>query len=285
MTVQLPRLTRRAFVDLAVYMAAFGLLIGVVFPPCTLLLGVPAATALRPAFVAAALTAGVVVGTVNFVLARSVVGARLRRLATGLESMRSYFAAATDGDHAGDHAGDVDPARYQLPVDSTDELGSVAAAFNALIHVVARAHAVERAIAAASTAVARQVETTRMAEAALDVVLTSVGARGGAVLSGSARSLSVLARRNLAADLPADLMDLAAPGYDSNPRTVVPLCVGDSLVGALVLDLQEPERPGQRRLLAVLSDTLAVALANAELHARLRRQACIDDLTWSSAAT
>ena len=74
----MPRLTSRVFTDLAIWMAGFGLLIGLIFPPFCLLLGLPAERVISPLFYGATLTAGAVVGAVNFALARLVVGRRLR---------------------------------------------------------------------------------------------------------------------------------------------------------------------------------------------------------------
>jgi len=65
----MPRLTSRVFVDLAIWMTGFGLAIGVVFPPFCLVLGLPPERILTPLFFASTLTAGLVVGAVNFGLA------------------------------------------------------------------------------------------------------------------------------------------------------------------------------------------------------------------------
>ena len=276
--MQLPRLTRRVFADLALWMIAFGLMIGFVFPPFCVLLGVPSSVASRPPFLVSCLGAGLLVGTVSFALTRSVVGARVRRLANGMGTVRKYLAIAVD---SGDFTG-CDTEKCKLPVDSTDELGAVAESFNDLLVAVVRAHTVEHAIAAASTAVGRQLDAKLLAEAALNAVLSSTGARGGAVLCGPSPSLTTLARRGISADL-LDPAHLAAPQprpADQHPPLVVtPLHIGDELVGFLVLDLAGAEPPGLHRLLAAVGDTLAVALANAELHARMRHQARVDDLT------
>ena len=77
----MPRLTSRVFADLAIWMMGFGLLIGLVFPPFCLLLGLPASQVLTPLFYASTVVAGLVVGAVNFALSRLVVGRRLRLLA------------------------------------------------------------------------------------------------------------------------------------------------------------------------------------------------------------
>jgi hypothetical protein len=75
----MPRLTGRVFTDLAIWMIAFGLLIGVVVPSFCLALGLPADRILTPIFLASTLGAGLAVGAVNHALARLVVGRLCRR--------------------------------------------------------------------------------------------------------------------------------------------------------------------------------------------------------------
>jgi len=84
----MPRLTSRVFTDLAIWMASFGLLIGLIFPPFCLLLGLPIERVINPLFFTSTLVAGLVVGAVNFGLARLVVGRRLRLLAERMRLVR-----------------------------------------------------------------------------------------------------------------------------------------------------------------------------------------------------
>src|SRR6266545_257155 len=129
----MPRLTSKVFTDLAIWMMGFGLAIGLVFPPFCLLLGLPAARVLTPLFFASTLIAGVVVGAVNFELSRLVVGRRLRLLAARMGSVEQELAEAV---FSHDWSS-CDPERCALPVDSDDEVGASAGAFNRLIGTLA----------------------------------------------------------------------------------------------------------------------------------------------------
>ena len=75
-------------------MLGFGLLIGLAFPFVVVLLGVPRDIALRPSFFTATLVAGLVVAEVNHLLARTVVGVRLRSLGVAGVQARTFHAAA-----------------------------------------------------------------------------------------------------------------------------------------------------------------------------------------------
>src|SRR3954449_11938942 len=74
------RLTSRLFWDMAIYMVGLGLVVGMIFPPFAVLLGVPDAYAERTVFRFACLVAGFMVGAMNYALLRGVVGGRLKVL-------------------------------------------------------------------------------------------------------------------------------------------------------------------------------------------------------------
>jgi len=130
------RLTDRVFTDLAIWMSAFGLAIGLVFPPFCLLLGLPADKVLTPLFGASTILAGLTVGAVNYALARLIVGVRLKQLAAHMTLVESQLSEAT---MSGDWSG-CDPLECALPVDSADEVGASAAAFNSLIQTLVGRH-------------------------------------------------------------------------------------------------------------------------------------------------
>lgn len=70
----LPRSTRHAFADLAIWMIGMGLVMGLVFPFAVIVMGIPSRLALRIGFFGGTVSAGAVVGCVNFFVARRVVG-------------------------------------------------------------------------------------------------------------------------------------------------------------------------------------------------------------------
>jgi len=124
------RLTSRVFWDLAVYMVGLGLVVGVIFPPFATILGVPDAYAGRPSFRIACLVAGFLVGAMNYALTRGVVGGRLTELGLHLRSVTGVIASAT-------RSGDWSHAVIEpIHVDSDDQIGDTARAFNSLLVAV-----------------------------------------------------------------------------------------------------------------------------------------------------
>ncbi len=127
------RLTRRVFWDLAIYMVGLGLLVGAVFPPFAILLGVNRDEATRPSFVVACLLAGFLVGALNHGLSRIVVG---RRLAVLGARLRLVGETITRASLTGEWTQTTSESN-RITVDSDDELGETAHAFNSLLDALA----------------------------------------------------------------------------------------------------------------------------------------------------
>jgi len=122
------------FARLAVAMAALGLVVGAAFPLLAELLGVlPEGTA-TPLLLTASLLAGLVLGALNWLLARHVIGTRLRLLAGRIAEVADIV-----GDPVASASASRRPAaELALPVGSTDDLGTAARSFNALLAALDR---------------------------------------------------------------------------------------------------------------------------------------------------
>jgi diguanylate cyclase (GGDEF)-like protein len=134
-------------------MIGLGLLTGIVFPFFVILLAVPARIATAPVFMLACISAGVGVGGLNYVLARKVVGQRIRNLNLRMRELTEEVRQSRG-------YGDPDAGPFHpLPVDSSDELGESATAFNTLLVELDRAR---RAEAAARDAAERRSRTDEL---------------------------------------------------------------------------------------------------------------------------
>jgi diguanylate cyclase (GGDEF)-like protein len=124
------RLTSRVFWDMAIYMVGLGLVVGLIFPPFAVLLGVPDTITARPVFRTACLMAGFMVGAMNYALCRGVVGGRMEVLGGHLRSATSSITSAT-------RTGDWSEAVFErIAVDSNDQIGEAGRAFNSLLGAV-----------------------------------------------------------------------------------------------------------------------------------------------------
>ncbi len=294
----LPRLTSRVLLDLRIWMMGFGLLIGVVFPFAVIPLGVPRDVAIRPAFFAATILAGLLVGAINTALVQMVVGVRLRALAV---SMRRVEVSMREATETGDWSS-CDPASCRVPVDSTDELGESADSFNLLVESLAASHRVTDGISAIGEALAAHLELAPLAEATLHELTMRTGIDGAALLvvnAGRVDLVGSLGIRDASGLADSDAVHSVIRSHEARilhlpPEVtvtgtvvtfvpaevrVLPVRHGVAIVGVLVL---AAARPMGREAVAVVESALpglAVALTNALNHQDLQRVAALDPLT------
>lgn len=293
----LPRLTRRVFTDLAVWMAGLGVLIGVVFPFVVIPLGVPGAVSLRPGFFAATLSAGLLVGTVNFLLARAVVGGRLRALSGRMRFVSEAIEVAT---YTGDWSG-CDPDDCSLAIDSADEIGEAAASFNQLLGALAESRSVEVALSGYVHTLTTHLALDTLADAALDGLIRHAGAAAGALCVVQDEGAVVAASRRLEADRlldssvvvhafdadgvvlidvpPALRVDAAVVDFRPAAVALAPVRFKDATVGLAVLAFERQPAPERIQLVDGLRGPTGVALHNALTHDRFQRLAAVDPLT------
>ena len=115
-------------------MVGLGLLVGAVFPAfASALLGVSRQETYQPVFVGACLLAGFLVGALNHGLSRVVVGRRLALLSARLRDVADTITRAGLSGEWTQSTSDSGRIR----IDSDDELGETARAFNALLDALA----------------------------------------------------------------------------------------------------------------------------------------------------
>ncbi|MDA8263677.1 MAG: diguanylate cyclase [Actinomycetota bacterium] len=291
------RLTKKAFLDLAIWMGGFGILVGVVFPYMAVLVGTPAQRALSLEFFCTSMTAGVVVGVVNFGLARYVVGARISDLSM---RMRYVGQALLNASKTGDWS-NCSADTCQIAVTSEDELGEVAASFNSLLSALEMTQQLERSTATVTHALSERLELAGLVETTLDQYLAQTGATGGCVLVSREGELSVAESRNVECsemalsslvvqaqrsrlvhniEVPEDLsIEAAVVSFRPRQVVMVPIWLGNTLLGAVLLASGTKLGENALRLLESFQAPTAVALNNALTHERFQRLAAIDPLT------
>ncbi|MEZ0352307.1 sensor histidine kinase [Mycobacterium sp. pR1184] len=137
--VRRPWPTSRVFWNLAMAMIGFGVLVAVAGRISLLGLGIDRHEAFRPEPVFTSITAGLLIGLLNYLIVSRVVRHRLHVVSTRLMAAQREIAASVGAD-------DWEPLtmRYGLPVYSDDEFGRTAASFNYLLSSLDSSQLAER---------------------------------------------------------------------------------------------------------------------------------------------
>jgi diguanylate cyclase (GGDEF)-like protein len=292
------RLTRKVFNDLAFWMIGLGMLIGVVFPFFVAAFGIPSTYVLTPWFFGACIAAGVLVGGANIALARGVVGRRLRLLAERMRYVEANLMTMTR-DSAMDHC---TPEQCFINIDSDDEIGDSAQAFNRLVQSLAQALQTQQAVRVFTETLSTQLELNALADRALQQFIQHSNAGAGALLLESEGDMTVCVsngirspqtlpnsdhiRRALRTEQRQTVLlpqDVTVEGVltDFRPREVLvdPIFYKNTALGVIVLASAAGFTDDERNRLDLFRQGLALALHNALIHNRLQRVAALDSLT------
>ena len=292
------RITKKVFTDLGIWMVVFGLMIGIVFPWFVTILGVPSSIAFKPGFFAASLGAGALAGVLNFLLARFIVATRIKLLSSGMRQVEEHLQDLNN-------QGNLDNCTYEscsLPVDSEDELGDSARAFNRLVETLAYSLETQEALQTFSEMLASTLELETLAEKSLEMFLDHTGSDGGLVLCESAGQLEVAASRGIKdpemisesdyvkiAFQKGEIQKVQLPNEikiegvlaEFRPREIIvfPAKYKEVPLGVVVLGKTEAYTAGEQIRLELFRQGFGLALNNVLAHDRLQRLAALDPLT------
>ncbi len=292
------QISKHVFRALALGMLTMGLVMGAVFPLFVIGFGVPKTIALAPAFIAATLISGFVVGWLNFALASGIVRPRLRKLAAGMQQVRLAMQQATFTEDWST----CDPARCRLDERDQDELGALAHSYNSLLYALHEAHRIEAQIRSFTQTLSSQLDLHELGDSALVMLQANARAQGGALVLERQGEWIVLASRGL--NHPEKILesqafvanqDQAAQNRITLPPGVMvdavlsqfvpadvlltPIKNHGAVLGWVILASAQPFTDEVPRLLPLLMQGLGLALNNALLHDDLQRVAALDPLT------
>jgi diguanylate cyclase (GGDEF)-like protein len=292
------RLTRKVFHDLAIWMVGFGLLIGATFPFFAVMLDVPRSTALTTTFFAACLAAGALAGLINYGLAHWVVGLRLRILGSSMHHVEQNLVSMT---YSSDNL-QCTPENCLIVVDSEDEIGENARAFNRLVATLTTSMQTQAAVRSFSEMLTSELEIENLAKHALHQFFEHTGAAGGLILCECEGELMVAASLGLrepqvivtsdhvqAVVRTGEKLILTIPEgvriegvvTDFRPQEVIvfPIIYKSVPLGVLVLATGYTFNADHRTRIDLFLHGLGLALNNALAHDRLQRLAALDPLT------
>ncbi len=291
-------ITRKVFTDLAIWMTSLGLMMGVMFPFFVVWMGIPAQLVMTPWFFATCMTAGLLVGAANIMLAKTVVGRRLRLLVGRMLYVKSNLIDISIH-------GDMEkctPEKCFIKVDSEDEMGESASAFNQLVETLVESLKSASAVRTFNEMLTSQLELHALTEKALDQLLRHTNAIAGAILVEKGGELRLCASYGIHApdkiaesELAKRALNtkerqfLAVPGdvivegalTDFRPKEIMldPIVYKNASMGVVALASATGFTNEDRNRLDLFRQGLALAIHNALIHASLQKLAAVDPLT------
>jgi two-component system, cell cycle response regulator len=292
------RITKKIFDDLAIWMIGFGVLVGIVFPFFTRAFGVTSEIAFSWKFIAACIIAGAVVGSVNIILSRVVVANRLKLLTSRMQKVQNILIAAAKG---GDLS-DCSSEKCHILVDSKDEIGQSAQAFNSLVDALAASISAEKTAQNYTKMLASKLELKSITDKALFQIMEATGSDAGAILierdgklisienSGikdpeklTSHPILMEVIKNEARRITSIPEDVTIDGLLVNfkPKEIIiePLIYNDIPIGVIVLASLSKYNDENINRIAMFSQSLSLALHNAIIHEQMQTLAAIDALT------
>lgn len=289
------RITKKVFTDLAIYMIGFGLLIGIVFPIFTEVIGVPREY-IDFIFIVACILAGISVGVFNILLTRLVIGKKLRSLSNQMKYVNENLHKSS--------IMDVDEClnNCMLPVDSDDEIGEASESFNTLVKSFLLSLKSESSIRNFSEIFTNELDLEKLSEKALKHLIDYTDSTAGVVLIDKRGQVEVSS--SYLVKNPESLVDLeiihkcfstqsrivfelnqeiTIEGglVDFRPHSVLcePIIYKGSVLGVILLASVISYKDQILDELKVYTHGLSLAMHNAITHDKLEQLAILDPLT------
>ncbi len=285
-------------------MIAFGMLVGLSFPPfAKYVLEIP--SAMSAPFALLSILPGVLGGVVNYILFKMLVVREIRRVVKGMEDVNRDVAAATEGH-------EICIEDQHLKITSNDELGTVAMSFNKMTAAISRRLRVERGARHLLSSLAHRVDLREAGEVVLKEIASTFEASAGVLYANTDGRFERLCSSgaDITGKLPEhidsslgpvkraiqsgeiheirpdeeglDWIELSTPLGSFRPRLLllVPLSVNDGTAGLVVLACGASElSEEQLERLQLIRGQASPHLQNAILHQKVEELAAVDELT------
>ncbi|MGV6852960.1 MAG: diguanylate cyclase [bacterium] len=292
------RITKQVFADLAIWMLVFGLLVGLFFPFFLSWQNFNADKVLIPSFFATTLLAGIFLAGVNFLLASYVVRPKLKHMAKRMlhtEQMIHLSAKDQSFDKC-------DPEKCMIQVDSSDEIGEAASAFNAVVNALAETRKQEHGNNEFAKILTSELKLQDLNQQALELILQHTETAAGAIFLRNDSEISLVANHAIddtdslchSSQL-ANAFDLKSIEVIDIPQNVVieslltrfrprqvlmaPIQFEDTVHAVVLLADNKTFSSQSKSFMNLARLSFGLALNNALVHSQLEHIAAIDTLT------
>jgi two-component system cell cycle response regulator len=292
------KITKNTFVDLAIFMIGFGLFIGVVFPFFMLVLGIPKTYVNTIIFKASCIIAGVIVGAINILLVRVIVGSRIAKIS---EKMRFIGDKINQAKTIADLS-ECDDEDCRLPIDTQDHFGESARSYNTLLQALSEAIKAETAVRSFNDLMVNKLELELLAKSGVDYILNYLNAESGCVVIERGGEFFIpysygiknvteilendnlwkyfenrkIQKLNIDSGLTTDALLLS---YDPKEVHLFPLLYKDVPLGLLIIGSSKEISNRLIQTMGLFSQSFAISLNNSITYSQLQKLAANDPLT------
>lgn len=297
--MRIPRLTKSIFLDQFLFMQFFGVLIGLAFPYFLVWYGFAEDQVMHWDFFIVTQIAGQMVGLMSFILISTVIRPHLKLLSNKMQEI----ADGLEHKSFVDTNTRCDEGLCKIEVQSNDEIGVSAHAYNQLLHALMQAHEVERVYNRFSKVMSENLETEMLADKTLELLVESTRIEAGAILVTQGGNLELIASQGIlnAVDLvhhdviikalkngksthlklPSNIdLDGVLTHFKPSEVFIEPIEFKGVNLGILIAAtgaLPSDERTEQ--LIQLFSRSVGLALNNAMIHSKFQKLAAVDGLT------
>lgn len=289
------RITKKAFLDLTIFMIGFGFIVGIIFPIYMKVIGVPKEY-IDVLFIISSVLAGITVGIINVVLARVVVGKKLSRLLRSMNYVNSNLKNFDELDE------EACFEQCRIPVDSEDVIGQTSKAFNKLVRSFINILKGSNSVRKFTEIFTDELDLDRLSEKAIHHLIKHTNSKAGMIIIDKGGLLEV-AYSHLIKN-PEKMVDLEiihksfsknertffefqkeikieAGFIDFSPRTLLiePVSYKKQVIALVLLASSNFFEEDTLTNLDDYTHGLALALNNARIHDRLEQLSILDPLT------
>jgi len=132
---------------------------------------------LTPGFFSICISAGILVGGINFFLTKLIIGGRLGLLSSSMRLVQTKLHEAIETGHLEG----CTPEECLLKIDSDDELGESAQAFNHLVEALSSSQKTEAAVREFTKMLTSELDLDALSAQALTLLMQQTEANAGAI--------------------------------------------------------------------------------------------------------
>ncbi|XMB85269.1 GGDEF domain-containing protein [Mycoplasmatota bacterium WC44] len=290
------KITKKVFLDLAIFMCGFGFLIGLLFPIFTMIIGIPVEYISNYVFISSCILAGLLVGVVNITLARVIVGRRLNII-----SERMQFVQKNIRGHEYTSSEDC-LEKCIIPVDSEDVIGESAHSFNELVKSFLETFKSESSIREFTEIFTDELDINKLSEKALFHLIQYTNAKAGLVLVDKGGHIDVSCSHLIKDPEKVTEMEIVHKCFTRNqqfafdfneevkieaglldfyPKSILiePISYKNEVLGLILLASSNKFDETIISELNVYTHGLSLGMHNAIIHEKLQQIAVLDPLT------